>query len=141
MFKFTRGSTTAKTNAADKNPERVYSARAVSPVVLEGLEDRRLMAFNVLAEYPTGASPVDVVLSDLNADNRPDMIVANSGSASVDVRLGNGAGTFGAATSLSLGGSPSSVAVGDFDGDGILDLAINNEGQESAILVGASGRK
>jgi hypothetical protein len=49
MFKFTRGTLprsipTVKTNPAKVNAERVFSARAASPVVLEGLEDRRLMS-------------------------------------------------------------------------------------------------
>ena len=49
MFKFTRGTPTAESNRAKANPERVYSARAVSPVVLEGLEDRRLMSVSPAA--------------------------------------------------------------------------------------------
>jgi hypothetical protein len=54
MFKFTRstftrGIRTAKTNPAKVNAERVFSARAASPVVLEGLEDRRLMSVSPAA--------------------------------------------------------------------------------------------
>jgi hypothetical protein len=103
---------------------------------LEGLEDRRLMAFGVLAEYATGDYPLDVVLADVNSDSRPDMLVANASGFSVDVRLGNGNGTFGSATSYSLTGSPSSIAVGDFNNDGKQDIAVGvSDYAESSVNV------
>src|SRR5262249_794400 len=52
--------------------------REARRLFLEGLEDRRLLAFNVLTEYPTGAYPYDLLLADVNHDSRPDMIVANN---------------------------------------------------------------
>ncbi|HUE72154.1 MAG TPA: FG-GAP-like repeat-containing protein, partial [Pirellulaceae bacterium] len=99
---------------------------AARRLLLEGLEDRRLLAFDVLAEYPTGLAPADVALADVNGDGRPDMIVANSGGSSIDVRLGNADGTFGAAISSATGASPRSLAVGDLTGDGTADVVTAN---------------
>ena len=44
----------------------------------------------------------------------------------MDVRLGNGDGTFGAAQLFTAGSGPASMAVGDFNRDGRPDLAIAN---------------
>ena len=54
------------------------------------------------------------------------------------VLLGNGNGTFAAATTFSSGGSyPESVAVGDFNGDGKLDLAVANTNSNTVgVLLG-----
>jgi hypothetical protein len=50
--------------------------------------------------------------------------VANSGSNTVSVLLGNGDGTFQSASNFPAGRGPVSVAVGDFNGDGKLDLSV-----------------
>src|SRR5262245_17508207 len=97
--------------------KRAADRREARRLFLEGLEDRSLMAFNVLAEYATGAYPLDALLADVNRDSRPDMIVANNGGSSLDVRLGNGDGTFGAAQAATTGVGPRSVAAGDMNGD------------------------
>ncbi|HUE70756.1 MAG TPA: Calx-beta domain-containing protein [Pirellulaceae bacterium] len=116
-------------------PRAAARRLAARRLLLEGLEDRRLLAFDVLAEYAAGLAPADVVLADVNSDGRPDMIVANSGGSSIDVRLGNGDGTFGVAISSATGSNPRSLAVGDFTGDGIPDVVTAN-GPEVSLLAG-----
>jgi hypothetical protein len=106
---------------------------------LEGLEDRSLMAFNVLGDYATGSSQFDVTLADVNADNRPDMLVANQGGNSIDVRLGNADGSFGAAQPVPTGFGPRSVAVGDFNGDLKTDMVTANGGDVSLLLGNGDG--
>ena len=49
-----------------------------------------------------------------------------SDSNNVSILLGNGAGSFSAATNFAVGSDPYSVAVGDFNGDGKQDLAVAN---------------
>jgi hypothetical protein len=52
--------------------------------------------------------------------------------------LGNGDGTFVAATNYTVGGAPKSVAVGDFNRDGTPDLAVANSlGGSISILLGS----
>ncbi|HET9807264.1 MAG TPA: VCBS repeat-containing protein [Nitrososphaeraceae archaeon] len=67
-----------------------------------------------------------------------DLAVANSGSASVSILLGNGNGTFVTpALNFGAGDGPVSVAVGDFNNDTNLDLAIaNRESDNVSILLG-----
>ena len=93
---------------------------------MEGLEDRRLLAFDLAVDYGVGASPQSVVTADFNNDGRMDVATSNSGSNSVSVLLGNGNGTFQPARNSSAGTWPLSLAVGDFNNDGILDLVTRN---------------
>ena len=56
---------------------------------LEVLEDRCLLSFSPAVSYPVGANPQAVVTADFNGDGRLDLAVANSGSSTVSVLLGN----------------------------------------------------
>jgi hypothetical protein len=84
-----------------------------------------------------GAGPQSVAIGDFNRNGRLDLAVANTGSNTVAVLLGNGDGTFQAPVTLGVGVSPSSVTAGDFNGDGRPDLAIANTGSNTvAVLLG-----
>ena len=63
-------------------------------------------------------------MSDFNGDGIPDLAVANWDDTTVTILLGNGDGTFTAATTSPEIDSPTSVTVGDFNGDGKADLAV-----------------
>jgi hypothetical protein len=65
--------------------------------------------------------PVTIAVGDFNGDNRLDIVSGNY--ASVSVLLGNGDGTFLAATNYFVGGRV--CTVGDFNGDGMPDVAID----------------
>lgn len=83
-----------------------------------------------------GTNPIAVTSGDLNRDGRPDLAVANYGSNSVTVLIGDGSGGF-AGTSIAVGSNPLALVAGDFSGDGMLDLAVANSTSNSvSILIG-----
>lgn len=79
-----------------------------------------MMAFDVLAEYATGANPTDLTLAPMNAGGQLDLVLANNSVSQGSVRLGNADGTFN--SPKSTGVTATSVATGDLTGDGITDL-------------------
>lgn len=74
--------------------------------------------------HSVGTNPGGIAVGDFNGDGKPDIAVANTGSNTVSILLGNGDGTFQAAMNFVAGNSPSTIAVGDFNGNGRLDLAL-----------------
>jgi Domain of unknown function (DUF4347)/FG-GAP-like repeat/RTX calcium-binding nonapeptide repeat (4 copies)/Calx-beta domain len=94
-------------------------------------------SFGFATNFNVGGVPSDVVVGNFDADNLPDLAVANSLSNDVSILLGNGTGGFGAATNFGAGQNPNSIATGDFNGDTFLDLATVNSGTNNvSILLG-----
>ncbi len=110
---------------------------------LETLEGRFLFSglFGSAVNYNVGSGPYSVAVGDFNGDGKPDLAIANSGSNTVSILLGNGNGTFKAAANYCVGSLPESVAVGDFNGDGKPDLAVANyaSGNVSILLGNGNG--
>jgi hypothetical protein len=93
--------------------------------------------FQTPVTYAAGTNPHGVVVSDFNGDGKADIALANTGSNSVSVLLGNGNGTFNGAQNYTAGTAPASVAIGDFNGDGKVDLAVSNAGGNNvSVLLG-----
>ncbi|WP_088890922.1 FG-GAP-like repeat-containing protein [Leptolyngbya ohadii] len=69
--------------------------------------------------------PYSIANGDMNGDGKLDLIVANSGSNTVNVLLGDGIGGFTAAAPLATGNrsEPNGLAIGDFNRDGKPDVA------------------
>jgi hypothetical protein len=65
-----------------------------------------------------------VAVADFNRDGILDLAVANYGSGTVSILLGNGDGSFSTALNYLAGPGPSWVAVGDLNRDGLPDLAV-----------------
>jgi hypothetical protein len=100
------------------------------------LESRVVPGFLAPVNYPVEGGPSAVVVGDFNDDGFPDLAVANDGSNTVSVLLGNGDGSFQPAVNYAAGSVPYSVAVGDFNGDGIPDLAVADQGGGVTVLLG-----
>jgi len=77
-----------------------------------------------------------VAIADVNRDGVLDLAVADPGSSTVSVLLGNGSGGFAPAAKFSVGADPYFVAIGDVNGDGNPDLAVvNNTSNTVSILL------
>ncbi len=78
----------------------------------------------------------NVGVADINGDDKLDLVVPVDGASSVQVRTGNGDGTFNAAVTLATAADPTCVAVGDFNGDGAPDIATTNRTtNQGSVLI------
>jgi hypothetical protein len=105
---------------------------------VEPLEDRWVPNFSPAVSYPVDLSPSSVATADFNADGRLDLAVANVGTNTVSVLLGNGDGTFQPARTSGTGFGPGSVMAGDLNGDGKTDL-VTAAGDLSVLLGKGDG--
>ena len=89
----------------------------------------------------TPGDGVSVTAADLNGDGIPDAVTADFANDSVSVLLGNGDGTFQAATQYAVDAGPIQVLVLDVNQDGIPDIVTVNEtaGTISVLLGKGDG--
>ena len=92
------------------------------------------VAFTDAADVGVTAFPGAVAVGDFNRDGKQDLAIANSGSVTVSIRLGNGMGGFSGTTEVSVAGSALALTVGDFNSDGILDLAVACFGPDAVSI-------
>ena len=99
------------------------------------------VSFSAPTSFAAGNSPVSVATGDFNADNDPDLAVANRFSSNVSVLLGGAAGNLSGPTNFSTGFFSNSVAIGDFNADNDPDLAVANafDGTVSVLLGSTAG--
>lgn len=96
-----------------------------------------------------GTAPFHVAVGDLNSDGALDLVTADRGpdmigvGDNMSVLLGNGDGTFQAATAVATGDQPRSTSIADLNGDGVPDLVssyrsndINNPGTTISLILG-----
>lgn len=135
----------------DGNPD-VVVANWDNPGTVAVLLGKGDGTFKAAVFYGSGGiQATSIAVADVNGDNKPDLLVANScGSAincpdvdgSVGVLLGNGDGTFQATVAYDSGGpAAASIAVGDVNGDGKRDLAVTSwdYGTVSVLLGNGDG--
>lgn len=99
------------------------------------------ITFASSVNFLVGSNPLSVSIQDVNADGKPDVVVANHGSNTVSVLRNiftNGAaGTafFAEKIDFPAGNSPRSVVVTDLDGDKKVDIAVANEGSNTISVL------
>ncbi|MEG4329883.1 DUF4347 domain-containing protein, partial [Microcoleus sp. herbarium5] len=96
--------------------------------------------FYVGNDFNVGNTPLSIAVGNFNSDTFLDLAVVNAnpqGAGSVSILLGNGAGSFGAATNFNVGSIPAGVVVGNFNADSLPDLAVANSlSNNVSILLG-----
>lgn len=95
--------------------------------------------FSTQNSYSTGndSRPIMVSISDVNNDNRLDIIVVNNINNNVLIFFGYGNGTFIQKQSFLMGyqASTSSVALGDFNNDTWIDMVVSNSGTDTVEIL------
>lgn len=88
-------------------------------------------SFAPKVDFATGIAPYIVVLSDINGDGKPDLIVQSNGVGTISVLKNSsisgtiGSGSFAAKIDF-IGGASYGLAVGDLDCDGKQDIAVTS---------------
>ena len=86
-----------------------------------------------------GNDPQAVVAGDWNADGHLDLAVANAGSRTISILLGNGTGRFHPPTDIAAGPRSRSLIAGDVNGDAKLDLVVADSSSNSATTLLGDG--
>lgn len=91
--------------------------------------------------FPCGDNPFGIAISDLNADNHPDLAIINSpgsmasgkGINGMTVLLGDGTGRFEMmkGSPFEAGKIPNRIATGDINGDGINDIVTSDNDNDN----------
>ncbi|MBI3520329.1 MAG: T9SS type A sorting domain-containing protein [Bacteroidetes bacterium] len=82
--------------------------------------------FGAALNISAGPSPSSLKTGDFNADGKPDLALANTGTNYVSVLLGLGTGSFAPATTYTLNSNVYALTCNDFNGDGNPDLAVTS---------------
>lgn len=110
--------------------------------VFENTSSVGVISFAEKVDYSTGNSPYSIVISDLDNDERPELVVPNRLSNSVSIFKNTstvGTISYSSKVDFDTGADPEEVAVGDLDGDDKPDLAVVNLNDHTvSVLMNSS---
>lgn len=86
----------------------------------------------------TGADPRAITMADMDDNGTNDVVIANFGAASIEVRLGDGEGNILQTFTVGTQAGPHALAVGDVNRDGRLDVVVANHLGPSAPTDGVT---
>lgn len=91
-----------------------------------------------------GGASRGIASGDLNNDGLTDFVVTNMNNSSISLMLGNGNGSIGSVSPVTLGGggslnSPRSVTIADFDNDGKKDVVVAMSGLDCIFFCKGNG--
>lgn len=127
-----------KTDIAVVN-ERSNSISVMGNLSVPGSLDAA--SFAPMVSFPAGNSPACLVASDMDGDNKPDLVSVNYGSNTVSVlrnTVSSGtidAAAFSAKVDFATGAQPFFVSTGDADGDGKPDLLVVNSSPNNLSVL------
>jgi hypothetical protein len=86
-------------------------------------------------DYVGGTSPIAIVSSDLDGDNKIDLGLVSNVSSTLSIFRGNGGGVFAPKVDFTAGAATAAIAVGDADGDKKQDIAVANALSNSLSIL------
>ncbi|CAM4947065.1 unnamed protein product [Rotaria socialis] len=125
----------------DSQPDLVTNnAAGDSLLILFGNDNG---TYDVKLSYSTGIGsfPERLCIGDLNNDKRMDIVIANYGSDSIGILIGENNGTFSNVITVAMapGSKPVPVSVGDFNNDTQLDIVVGNTGLGGFTILHGHG--
>jgi hypothetical protein len=106
----------------------------------DDIVDDGLVCFGEFTEFETGADPSDVEVGNFDLDTSVDVVTTSSTGNDVSVLLGDGTGSFAAATAYVIGGMrPVQIAAADLNIDGFTDLVTANTDSDDVSILLAVG--
>ncbi|MBX7204620.1 MAG: FG-GAP-like repeat-containing protein [Bacteroidia bacterium] len=116
-----------------------YTSGNVS--VIRNTSTSGTISFAAKVDFTTGTNPFNVATGDLDADGKPEMVIANYGSGTISIYRNISTpgtittGSFSLSTTITTGSQAYCVAIADIDGDGKRDLAVANSGANTISLI------
>jgi len=98
-------------------------------------DPNRGASFETVGTYPAGDEPMAVVILNVDDSGGWDLAVANAGSNSVSILLGDGHGGFRLGGIFPVGRRPVALAPATFDGFFGPDLAVVNRGSDDMTVL------
>ncbi len=128
---------------------RLWLAGLLFVAVLAGVVEVGAVRAQELLFAPAPGSPItvkggpgNVLMGDVNKDDKLDLLVASGQASTLTILLGQGDGQFRAAPNspMLLPDHPGEMAVGDINGDGILDMAISSHDTYMVMILFGDGK-